>query len=67
MANNLTVTSGGDEILTKTELAARLKLTTRTVQSYVDQRKIPFLRLSPRCLRFRLVDVLAKFEQGGGL
>lgn len=55
-----------NELLTKEELAAKLKLTPRTIQSYVDSRRIPFLRLSPRCLRFKLCDVIAAFEKAGG-
>lgn len=59
------LTDANQALLTKVELATALKVSTRTVQSYVDERRIPFLKLSKRCLRFRLGDVLAKFEQGG--
>jgi len=55
-----------DHLLTKKELAGRLGLTVRGVESFVMRRKIPVLRISGRCTRFSWPHVLAalsKFEQ----
>jgi excisionase family DNA binding protein len=52
-------------LLTKQELAERLGLKIRGVESLVERRKIPALRISGRCVRFswpRVLAALAKFE-----
>jgi excisionase family DNA binding protein len=50
--------------LTKAELARHLQVCPRTVDYLMARRKIPFIRLSGRLVRFRLADVeraLAKY------
>ena len=48
----------GEKLLTKDELAQRLNLKRRGVESLVERRRIPVIRLSHRCVRFRWEDVM---------
>jgi excisionase family DNA binding protein len=41
----------------KRDVARRYGVSTRTVDSWVQQKKIPFLRFSSRCIRFDLAAV----------
>lgn len=41
-----------DRLLTVPEAAELLKLSVGTVYHLISQRRIPVLRLSPRCVRF---------------
>jgi helix-turn-helix protein len=43
-------------------LAYILGLNRRTVEGYIRKRKIPFFRISHRCVRFRLRDVFKALE-----
>jgi hypothetical protein len=45
------------DILKAKELAAKLRVNERTVRNWRYAGRIPFLLLSPRCLRFRLSEV----------
>lgn len=47
---------GLEGIVTKPELAESLKVGERTLDRYVAQRKIPYIKLG-RLIRFRLADV----------
>jgi excisionase family DNA binding protein len=52
-------------LLTKDDLAKFLRLRRRGVEELLRRRVIPAYRISRRCLRFRLSDViaaLARFE-----
>jgi excisionase family DNA binding protein len=54
-----------DFLLTKQQLADRLGLKVRGIESLVGARKIPALRISGRCVRFswpRVLAALNKFE-----
>ena len=51
------------ELLTKEELAERLKLTTRTIDTMIAQGRLPCLKLSPRTVRFHWSDVMAALNQ----
>jgi excisionase family DNA binding protein len=51
------------QLLTKEELAKRLKLTKRGVECLVARRVIPVIRISRRCVRFRYEDVMAALER----
>jgi excisionase family DNA binding protein len=44
-------------LVDKKIVAADLRVGTRTVERWVAERKIPFIRLGHRMLRFRLDDV----------
>jgi excisionase family DNA binding protein len=46
------------QLLTKRELANTLKVTTRTIETWVASGRIPAIRISPRCVRFELGAVL---------
>ncbi len=53
-------------LVTKDQLAKLLGLKRRGVECLVAKRKIPVLRLSSRCVRFRVASVmraLERFEQ----
>lgn len=55
-----------DHLLTKQQLADRLGLKVRGVESLVAHRKIPILRISGRMARFswpHVMAALSKFEQ----
>jgi len=52
-------------LLTRKQLAKRLSLSSRTIDNLQRAKKINYIRLSPRCIRFHLPSVLAalrKFE-----
>ncbi len=44
-------------LLTAREVAERTRVSTGTLYHWVSQRRIPFVRLSRRCLRFREADI----------
>jgi excisionase family DNA binding protein len=52
-----------DRLLTIEQVAALTGLTVGTLYHYVSERRIPVVRLSRRCIRFRLSDLLDWFEQ----
>jgi excisionase family DNA binding protein len=41
----------------KRDIARRYNVSTRTVDTWIQQKKIPFLRFSRRCIRFDLAAV----------
>jgi len=47
-----------DELWQKKDVAAFLGISKRSVEVLVSERRIPFLRLGHRTLRFRKADVL---------
>ena len=47
---------------TADEIGARLRLNADTVLAWARQGRIPFVRLSPKVVRFRLADVVAALE-----
>jgi len=58
-------TSNSQQLLTKDELAERLRLTRRGVECLVARKLIPIIRISHRCVRFSWDAVkaaLAKLE-----
>ncbi len=44
-------------LLNLTEVAAYLKVTTRTVSEWRRKRSLPHLRISRKCCRYRLEDI----------
>jgi excisionase family DNA binding protein len=55
----------GRHFLSKQELAAAVGVSPRTIDSWMAQKRIPFLRLSTRLIRFNLERVkaaLARYE-----
>ena len=48
-------------LLTKFEIAERLRVAPRTVDSWMKRGRIPFLKIG-KCCRYRWVDVLDKLD-----
>jgi excisionase family DNA binding protein len=48
---------------TREEAAAECRVSTRTLDKWVAQKKIPFYRLSPRMVRFDLDEVAAALRR----
>jgi hypothetical protein len=46
------------ELLKRRELARAINVSPRTVDNWQKQKKIPVIKLSPRCCRFDLQSVL---------
>ena len=54
-----------NRLLNIKDLAAAIPMPVRTVQTLKDQRKIPFLRIGRRTIRYELskvIEALQKFE-----
>jgi hypothetical protein len=52
-------------LVTKDVVARAASVSPRTIENWMGQRRIPYIRLSPRCVRFHITSVLAalrKFE-----
>lgn len=54
-------TQDGDSLLTKRELAERLRVSTRTVDEWMRQKRLAFLKCG-KTVRFRWSDVLEKLQ-----
>lgn len=53
-----------DSSLVKKNVVARAtSASVRTVENWQRQKKIPFVKLSPRCVRFHLPSVLAALRR----
>ena len=55
---DLSITASADEILEKFEAANRLKISTRTLDQWMREGRVPFLKIG-KTVRFRWADVLA--------
>jgi excisionase family DNA binding protein len=51
-------------LLTKIQMAAVLGVTPRTVEHYMNQGTVPYLRLGSRTVRFDLDMVMAQLKGG---
>jgi len=51
------------QLLRSAEAAALLEVEQNTLKKFVHQRRIPVVRISRRCLRFRLRDLEAFIEK----
>jgi hypothetical protein len=51
------------ELLTKREVAARLKRSPRAISNYMSRRQIPFIRLNARSVLFNWPDVVEQLQQ----
>jgi hypothetical protein len=56
------VSYAGEELLTKQELAARLKKTPRCIEQWMRRRYLPYIKIA-HTVRFRWRDVLEALEQ----
>jgi len=50
-------------LLKRRQLARALNMSCRSIDNWQKQRKIPFIRISPRCVRFHLPSVLAALRR----
>ncbi len=57
-----TAESAADGLLTKSELAPKLRISNRTLDVWMRNGRIPFLKLG-KSVRFRLADVIEKLNQ----
>jgi excisionase family DNA binding protein len=55
--NHTTLSATEPPLITKEELAKDLRVGCRTIEAYVAERRIPFVKLGHRTLRFCLDDV----------
>jgi len=52
LKNSESMTPSNGQRLTTPQLARRFQVTTRTVQTWRDQKRIPFMRINSRCIRY---------------
>ena len=50
-------------LLKRPQLARAVSVSPRTIDNWVAARKIPFIKLSARCIRFHLPSVLAALRR----
>ena len=50
-------------LVTKPVVAKAASTSPRTIDNWMRQKRIPFIKLSPRCVRFHLPSVLAALRQ----
>jgi excisionase family DNA binding protein len=60
--NGPTVEGGSDALLTKRELAPKLKISRRTLDGWMRKGRVPFMKLG-KSVRFRWPDVLERLSQ----
>ena len=53
-----------DELLTVAEVAERLKLNQQTVRNWIDEERLPALRIGPRRVRVKAGDLEAFVSSG---
>lgn len=57
----LPANASADELLDKRETASRLKISTRTLDQWMRERRVSYLKIS-KTVRFRWADVLAGLQ-----
>ena len=60
--NSATVDGASDGLLNKHELAIKLGVAKRTVDLWMQRKRLPFLKLG-KTVRFRWQDVLEKLDE----
>jgi hypothetical protein len=63
--HNTTVAADDPALLKRRQLARAINVSARTVDNWQKQKRIPYLKLSARCVRYHLPTVLGalrKFE-----
>ena len=58
-----TKTNLSDVLVTKRDVARAAHVSLRTVDAWMKQKRIPFVRLSNRCVRFNLPAVMGALER----
>jgi predicted DNA-binding transcriptional regulator AlpA len=56
-AKTATAPHADEQLLKKQDIAQRCRLSLRTIDRWVNERKIPYLNLDKRTVRFRWGDV----------
>jgi predicted DNA-binding transcriptional regulator AlpA len=56
-AKTATAPNADEQLLKKQDIAQRCRLSLRTIDRWVNERKIPYLNLDKRTVRFRWGDV----------
>jgi excisionase family DNA binding protein len=64
MRQSEVITGHGGDLLRVNEAAALLNLKPATVRAWIQQRRLPFVRLSLRAVRLRRADVEKIISQG---
>ena len=59
--NSAIVDGASDGLLDKPELAAKLRISKRTVSAWMKKRRLPFIKIG-KTVRFRWPDVLEKLQ-----
>jgi hypothetical protein len=54
--------SKAEGLLTKLDLAARLQLSPRTIDTLMSKRLLPFIKVGQKTVRFRWPDVVEKLK-----
>ena len=55
--------AGSVPLVTKEVVAKAASVSPRTIENWMGQRRIPYIRLSHRCVRFDLTGVLAALRR----
>ena len=50
-------------LVTKDVVARAASVSPRTIENWMGQRRIPYIRLSPKCVRFNITSVLAALRR----
>ena len=53
----------GSELGKKTHAAQAAKVSVRSIENYTKDKRIPVVRLSPRCVRYHVPSVLAALRR----
>lgn len=63
----MTQTAQAGDLVTSRVVAARFGVTVTTVRRWVRENRIPYVRLSRRTVRFRLLDIERNAINGSGI
>ena len=55
-----------DELLEKSQVAARLRVSRRTIDTWMQQRRIPYFKIG-KTVRFRWGDILRHLDAHAGV
>jgi hypothetical protein len=55
--------AGASSLVRKNIVAQATSVSARTIENWMRSKRIPFIRLSPRCVRFDLQRVLAALRR----
>ncbi len=61
--NEQTSTNDDRALLKRRQLARAINVSTRTIDNWQRQKRIPYLRITNRCVRFHLPSVVAALRK----